>query len=188
MKNKAFTLLEITVVITIITLLSTVFIVNYRGGEQNFALKRSAHLVARDLRRAEEMAMSAKEFQGSVPPSVPPGGYGVYFSSDSRSYILFADLDNEKDYDGLSEKIEEIFLEKGVKIKQVAALWMVWKQTSTVFTPPDPAITNQLYGVSVDGTPFKTSISTLQVTLCLETDPSKTKTITVNKVGLIDIE
>ncbi len=61
-----------TVVISIIILLSTFFIANYRGGEKQFALKRSVHQLAQDLRRAQEMAMSSQKTPDGFGPETFP--------------------------------------------------------------------------------------------------------------------
>ena len=183
--NKAFTLLEITVVISIIILFSTVFIANYRGGEKQFALKRSANKLAQDLRRVQEMAMGGERFYGVFPQ----GGYGVYFAKNSGSYIIFADCNNNKTYDGgmsvcsnctgetcfenaHSEKKEEVFLEKGIYIKALVPFSL--DSLSVTFFPPDPTIT-------INPQANFASIS-------LTFDGISLKIITVNKVGLIDID
>lgn len=111
-KNEGFTLLEITVVVAVIALLSTIFLANYHGGEKQYALLRASHKLSQDLRMAEEMALSSRKtpvekFGGTFPR----GGYGVYVKisdlsiNDCPSYsqgyciILFADCDGEGDYD-----------------------------------------------------------------------------------------
>jgi len=111
-KDKGFTLLEITVVVAVIALLSTIFLVNYRGGDKQYALLRASHKLAQDLRTVEEMALSSRKtplekFGGTFPK----GGYGIYVKisnltvNDCPSYsqgyciILFADCDGEGDYD-----------------------------------------------------------------------------------------
>lgn len=155
MRNKrGFTLLEITVVVAIISLLATIFLANYRGGERQFALKRSAHKLAQDLRTVQEMALSGQR----TPPALfgeeifPRGGYGIYFSPDSNSYILFADCNDNKEYDPSGpatscleaspaipypEKIKDLFLEEGVKISELST----GPSLSITFFPPDPTIT-----------------------------------------------
>ena len=124
-KNNGFTLVEILVVIVIIMILTLVALPYFLQAGKQFALSRSAHKLAQDIRRAQEMSMSAKEFGGGVPP----GGYGIYFPNDSHNYILFADLDGGQDYDGSGEAAEEIFLEERQRKKmqqeeEVAGLWV----------------------------------------------------------------
>ena len=75
-KNGAgFTLIELLVITAIISLMSALIIPNLRFGEEQFAVQNSAHKLAQDLRIAQEMAMSASEFNEIIPQ----GGYGIYF-------------------------------------------------------------------------------------------------------------
>jgi len=130
-----FTLVELLVVTGIILLLTALTLLNFRGVERQLALSRSVHKLAQDLRRAQEMAMATSEFQGSVPK----GGYGVYFDiSEPEHYILFADFDGEHDFDGSSEIVEDIKIEKGIRISSLSS---PTSTLSIVFTPPDPTIT-----------------------------------------------
>jgi len=200
MSQKAFTLLEITVVIAIIGLLAVIVLANYRGGEKQSALLRSAHRLAQDLRQAEEMAISSRKTPGGceqIEEGVfPKGGYGIRFEKDSDSYILFADCDSEGDYDdsgsafyceegengaepglgnSLNEIIEEITLEEGIKIKKLQVDSFQVDFLPITFTPPDPTVTID----EGDG-------NEATITLCLKDNENITRTITVNKAGLID--
>ena len=167
-KKDSFTLIELLVVIAIIVILSTIVLANYRGGEEQYALQRSAHQLAQDIRKAEEMAMASKEFNGEIPQ----GGYGIYLVENSNSYILFADVDGEKDYDSGEEVGSPLELEKKVKICELSPSSSLF----ITFTPPDPTIN------------ISEERSEAKITLCLETDSSKTKIISVNKAGLIEIK
>lgn len=173
LKWKGFTLVELLVVTSIIILLSAIILPNYRGIERQFALQRSAHKLAQDIRRAGEMAMSTKEFQGKVP-----AGYGIYLKQGERDYLLYADTNppkgNEK-YDGGDGKIETINLEKGVYIKNISP-----SSLSINFKPPIPTVKIKT-GAGQDS-------ASAVITLSLESDSTKTKIIKVNSAGLIDVE
>lgn len=195
--NKAFTLLEITVVIAIIGLLAVIILVNYRGGEKQFALLRSTHRLAQDLRQAEEMAISSQEIplEFDQEGGFPKGGYGIYFEIDPtvpKGYhiILFADCDGEGDYDDLvtahtcaeatsgpgnsrDETIEELSLEEGIKIQKLQVDSFPVDFLPITFIPPDPTV------IIAGG-------NEAAITLCLKDNENITKTITVNKTGLID--
>lgn len=195
-KSKAFTLLELVVVLAIISLLAAIVLANYRGGEKQSALLRSTHRLAQDLRRAEEMAISSRKTPPEFGEEVfPQGGYGIYFEIDPsipKGYhiILFADCDREGDYDGWGsytcaeatsglgnsrdETIEVITLEEGIRIKELFPL-SPDNSLSITFIPPDPTVT-------IAGGDETVAV----ITLCLKDAPTITRTITVNKAGLID--
>ena len=167
MSQKSFTLIELLGVIGIIVILTAIIFPNYRVGASQFALERSAYKLAQDIRRAAEMAMSAKEFEEEIPK----GGYGAHFSTSWQAeYKLYADKNGNEEYNE-GEKVETIRLEKGVIIKEIS-----YPELSINFKPPAPTVK-----LSQDST-FVTII------LALEADPTKTKTIKVNKAGLIDVE
>jgi len=164
--SKSFTLVELLVAVGIIILLTALVLPDYRAGERQFALQRSASKLAQDLRRAQEMAMSAKE-----PPTAPDtfkGAYGINFQTNSSNYILFADLDNDQIYDS-GEEIETLPLEKKVKISNLSPA----SPLTISFTPPDPTVN------------INPSDSLVTITL---TNNGQTKIIKVNKVGLIYVQ
>ncbi len=170
--NKGFTLIEILVVVSIIILLTAITLPHLRAGEEQLALQRSGHRLAQDLRRAKEMAMSAKEFPGVHPEFI--GAYGIKFRENSSEYILFADLNNDGVFSD-PEEIERLTLEEGVTIQALfpvaADILMI------VFIPPDPSISIQpplitgFAAITIAGAPDLSSII-----------------IKVNQAGLISIE
>jgi len=163
--QRAFTLIELMVVASIIIILSAVALLNYRSGESQFALQRSANKLAQDIRRAQEMAMSAKEFGGTVPE----GGYGINFQTTATSsYILFADLNDNGVFDS-GETIEKPSLEEGVRISNLSPS----SPLNVTFSPPDPT------------TNINLSDTLAIITI---TNDIQTKIIRVNKAGLIYVE
>ncbi len=169
-KNGAgFTLVEILVAISIIFLLSAILIPGYGMARDQFSLLRSALKLAQDLRRAQEMATSAKEFEGKIPP-----GYGIYLERGGKNYLLYADTNpqggNEK-YDGGDTVVETIGLESKVYIKEVLP-----SSLSINFRGPAP-----ITRISGDA-------NSVTITLALETDPTKIQEIFVNKAGLIYVK
>ncbi len=168
--KKGFTIVELVVVTSIIALMSTLVMANYRVGGKTLALQRSAYKLTQDLRGAQEMAMSAQEVSGSVPY-----GFGIYFDQTSPEYYkLFADLDGDKAWDGEGENIEIFQLEKEVQISGLSPT----SAFSIVFTPPDPIV--WINGVS--------SGAESRINLSLKDGSGEQRTVFINTAGLITIE
>lgn len=121
------------------------------------------------------MAISVKEQSGTIPL----GGYGVYFEvidSEYNAYI-YADNGNQR-YDSSDEEIEKISLEKETKIKKVGN---GSQKYSINFTPPDPLVS--FYEGST-----QLAQKELEIIVSLRKDPSVTKSVIVNKSGLIYVK
>ena len=188
-KNSAgFTLAEVLIVIVIILFLFPMVLTNYNAGEKQFSLYRSAHGLAQELRNTQEMAMIGKITPVQFGQNFPAGGYGLYFEDYKNSYILFADCDGDNKYDSSGsatmcdnastgpgesypEKIKEFFLEPGVIILSIIPS----EPLAILFFPPTPIIT-------INPQPFDNQAI---ITISLS---GKTKTITINTVGLIDVD
>ncbi len=168
---NAFTLVELMVVIALISLFSILTMANYRSGDSQLKLQRSSYKLAQDIGRAEEMAISAKSFQGIIP-----GGYGIYFNLiQPNQYILFADKDGGKDYD-VGEAVETFNFENTVSLQ--ALVPSAGNSLAIIFSPPDPTIS-----FSPDSAVVSVTIKATGLTM-----PGSQKTIQVNKVGLISVQ
>lgn len=180
LKWGGFTLIELLVVIGIIILLSVIILPNYRTAAAQFALERSAHKLAQDIRRAAEMAMSAKELPSGG--GMPAGGYGVYFDIGwhNKGYRLYADTKppaGNEFFTSADTIIETIELEKGVIIQGINT---PPNKVGINFKPPAPTVKIKYSAAD--------EVGEVIIVLALESDSTKTKTIKVNKAGLIDVE
>ncbi len=158
------------VVMFIVVLFSAVILANYRQGEKDYALSADAQNLVAELRRAQNMAMSGVELSGDYY------GYGIRFSkSVLESYILFADENDSKKYDGSDKLVKTISLSEGIKIKDLS---VPSNNLDIYFASPDPI--TYINGTSTPG-------ASESVTLEIE-GTSKTKTITVSASGLITLD
>ncbi|MFC1700753.1 Tfp pilus assembly protein FimT/FimU [Patescibacteria group bacterium] len=129
MKNNGFTLIEILIVMSVIVIITTIVLVNFRGGERGNLLKSSVQEVVLNLRKAQNMAITAQKFGANMPY-----GYGVYFSLASpQSYIIFADMDNNQSYTNASENFEVISMSSKIEISSLNPA----SPTSFIFTIPE---------------------------------------------------
>jgi prepilin-type N-terminal cleavage/methylation domain-containing protein len=173
--KKGFTLVELLTVLAIILTLISIFFPLYRTAQKQYILESAAQKLAQDIRRAQEMAISARVC-GPCGNKVPPG-YGIYLQQGNTSYFIYADTNpaqGNEIYDGGDVKIETISFEGKVFIKNVNP-----SSLSINFKPPDPKIR---IGNSSQ------SLNEASITISLLNDTSKTKTIRVNKAGLIYVE
>ncbi len=168
-KGAGFTLVELLVVVSLISLFSVLLMTNYRSGDAQLKLQRSSYKLAQDIGRAEEMAISAKDFQGTIP-----SGFGIYLNLNQPSqYILFADLNANKQYD-TGEAVETLKFENTVSLQALVPI-SAGSSLAITFSPPDPTIS-----FSPDSAVVSVTIKTTGV--------ASQKTIQVNKVGLISVQ
>ena len=98
--QKAFTLVEMLVVLAIISMVMIVTLLSSNQFNQSIILVDTAHSVAMSIREAQTFGISTKQFSG-----VQDAGYGVSFtSSKTNGYTLFADIYPAKPGDSLSGK------------------------------------------------------------------------------------
>ena len=187
-----FTLTELLVTTSIIFIMSAAVVINYESGKGQLSIQRSTNKLAQDIRRAQEMAMSAKECpvgtgcQGNIPY-----GYGIFAVENETQYILYADTQPSPGGDEYytlgppeDDMVETIDLENGVVICDIQKTGggVGPDQVSINFRPPDPKVKIQ-YSVG--------QVENFWVEIILGTDcvnPANNKKVTVNAVGLVEVE
>ncbi len=173
-KIKGFTLIEVLVILSIITIMTISVFSNYGKNNEVFALERSSQKIAQDIRRAQEMATSGLESASSIL------GYGVYFStSNPTSYLIYEEVNDASpimSYETGDITKETINLENGVEILSLVDSVSV-SNISISFEPPNPL-------TYIDG---DFSDKTAIITLCVASDHTKTRTITINSAGMVQV-
>lgn len=210
-KKSGFTLVELMVTMSVMAILTTVFFVNFRAGNQKLTVDRSAQKLVNDLRLAEEMAMSAKECTlnqcaslkceppmcTSCNPSdcqqcsgaIPQGGYGVFLNDFGQSnlYVLYADTSGNEIYDQcIDAVVKQVSFDPGVLINYIGAYvggsYHHTDALSINFKPPDPIVK-----ITYSPNPLP-MVPEGQITLYIRGYPAgPTQTVRVNKAGLIYI-
>lgn len=199
-KKAGFTVIELIVTAAVIVFLMATVIINYKPSNQKAALDRTAYNLSKQIRLAEEMALSSAIFNGTEPASVPAGGYGVYLSSLAEFDFkggIFADVNGDGFYTpgdilNAEEKVFAFDMEKGVMIKEIAYLESGFSATSpkisVVFLPPDPIVNFYKSATNILNT-----TSEISIVLCTTQDGiscalgGQEDIIKINKIGQTDI-
>ncbi|MFA6194808.1 MAG: type II secretion system protein [Patescibacteria group bacterium] len=183
--KKAFTLIEMVVSISMITIVTALFIVNYRSANKRTDLIMTAQNLVADIHLAQNNTLGLVKYNDTVPA----GGWGISFDVDNDHYILFADLDSPEDAGYMSmDEATEARPEYGGRTTQLAPDIRISKLTldggtevnaaSVTFLPPDPR-------TNIFDTNTATS-SALEIELT-EGRNNSIKTVRVNFLGLVEV-
>lgn len=167
-KKNGFTLIELIVTISIIAVVSSILVVNFRQGEQAYKLQRNARLVVQGIRKAQNMALSSSEHNGEIKDY-----YGVYFDSAGTDFFYVFASDNKTYNPGSNEEVERIELEEGIVIKDVSK-----NNLNILFSPPYAVVS------------FNPSVSSATITVGKTTGvcPQDCRYIKINDKGWIAVE
>lgn len=198
--ERGVTLVEIVAVVFMIALFSTILIADFPKIQRQFTLSRTAYNLAQSLRKAQDLGLSGIRMNDSNANQIPAKGYGVFIdkTADPTQYIIYADIGTivsaaDQKFNSTNIKcsgqsnfttdciveiinvtkenselyIKEIKGESGVSYSAYV---------SVNFSPPDPI-------VNIDPASAKVGI-----VLGLTSDDSSTRTVWVNKSGLISVE
>lgn len=179
-----FAMVEVLVVISIITVLVAVTITNFPKIRSQLALSRATYIFAENVRKTQQMALSAVPYRDSLGAEQEINGYGVYvdlIDLGNKKYIIYADKSlGNKEYDSLDYVIEIIDFsssEDGVIIKEINSVFS--NQVSINFGFPKIEVSiNQL----------NQGQNNVEVVFALESDQTKTKSFLVSTSGLIEVK
>ena len=178
MVSRGVTIVELIVSIALMALIAGAVFVNWQPADETFALVRSAHQLAGDLRRAQQLSISTRVFSCSEVHA-DYSGYGLYLTDNQPTqYLIFENCgSNNRLYDQLIDQAFEFHqFENDVRIKSIDVGGPA-VSASVLFVPPDPIvyINDQKIGVEAI------------IILELVNSPSETKEIKINTGGRIEI-
>lgn len=171
MTSKAFTLIELLIVISIIIIFSGIIFVNYGTSSSFFALDRSSQRLAQDLRKLEEMSLGIRSGTGVT-------GYLMYFDKVGSPYGYSMYGDNGNNVYGSGDVLEQSFsLESGIKICNLKDNAADVNTISASVVAPNPKV--YIEGVFPG--------HEASIILCIISDVTETRTVKINSSGRIDI-
>jgi len=117
--KKAYTVAELLVVISLITIFSGIGLYFSYKVKQVNRLERAKIFLASKIHLARSYALSPRKVNGATP-----FGFGIYISHfPTDHFYLFADLDNDHEYSTSSDVIiKKFFLEKLTEISSACFL------------------------------------------------------------------
>ncbi len=135
LREKGFTLIEMLVVVFIVGIMSVLVFANYRDNRDKYELYQAAQKLESDIRKMQNMAINGVEIPGICSTANTCHGYGIYINfADGNSYILFADKNNDQDYDnGIDGIYETVQMPSKVSFNNVDP-----NPLNIFFRPPDP--------------------------------------------------
>ena len=184
--KKAFTLIEMVISISIIAMVTALFIANYRSANKRTDIIMTAQNLVADMHLAQNNTLGLVKYNDAVPA----GGWGLAFNVNQNYYTLFADLDapGTSGYMNMDAATEAnpnyggrvTRLPEGITISKLTTTGSTTNDTVDVtFLQPDPR--TNIYRVTAAATS-----TALEIEL-KEARNNSIKTIRVNFLGLAEV-
>ncbi len=164
-------MIELLVAIAIIGIIAAIVLPSYNKARNSKELLLAREQIAGDIRMAQNYSYNVLKFNDG---SFPAGGYGIDFSLSRGTYIIFADINSNQNYDGAAEVFQEISFPGNVEMSLLEGDGNPVNFADVVFKPP--------YGnVSIKSS----GIGYAELEIKIKNSDGETKTITVNDSRLI---
>jgi len=170
--KKGFTLIELMISVSIIAMISTLYLTNYQGANKQSQLSLATQKLASDIRLAQNYSLGLLDYEGDIPD----GGWGINLKKGNDYYTIFADSgDGFYAFDDV-EEYRRVDLPNGVIIDSLVVGDIPDPESNLdiVFLPPDPIT----YINAIDDT---------KVEITLKNIENSVSKIEVNFFGLIDV-
>ena len=180
-QNKGFTVIELLVVLSIMTAITGIVLVNYRGYGANAVFANASEDLVLALREAQVYGVGVKGSTGCTAGSPFDCGYGVYFSTiSSNGIIIFADNNGNSIYDaGVDNIVQKINWQPSINITSVSCNGGACggNVMSVTFKRPNPSAIIHDSGA--------TSYNTGKITI---SDGTKTSFVQITSAGQISLQ
>lgn len=181
--QKGITLIEIMVILSIISIITGITISDFPKMKTQLGLNRVVYMIFQDVKNAQ--GLSGSGFHGNIleDPNIVPLGYGVFIDLDSlgnKKYLVYADINGDNQYnfenDYIIKEVDFSFQEKGIIIKEIKN---APSRLSINFSPPnfDTKISNLYLGHD-----------NIEIIVAIDTSLQTTRSVYINKVGLIEVK
>lgn len=194
--KRGFTMVEVVVMLSIITLLSGVVLFSFTGLNEGGALTRASRELALGIRRAQNQALAVRKLALETPTTKIPRAVGVRLQQNQTYFFLFGDInpnnnpainDENFKYD-LGEKIIDstVTFDRNIKIDSVTC---TLGTTSSSCSPVNILFSNPFGNVSItDDSSPKGLIIADRIEIRLKAPSGGTKTVTVLKSGQVSVQ
>ncbi len=196
--HKGFSLVELLVSISIVTMIMTVVLFGYSTFNDNLALSAAGQELAIAVRQTQSYGLNVKEV--TAGSGLFSYAYGIYFdpNTSSSDFYIFVDANNNKVYDvgsgcgsgaNSTECVEKISLRNNVTIYQICDASACPPSLSTRkldITFLRPNTDANIYFTDINGTILSGPVSTGKVRLI--SPKGKTLTVEVQSTGQISIQ
>ena len=176
MNNKGFTMIELLVMIGIVSALSSILFIDFSKNNKDFSLDRASQRLSQDIRRTQEMAVSA------LVGTANTKGYGIYLdksNGNNTQYRIYRNENTTPAFElGTDYVMETIIMEKGIQICDIKDNTVSESDNvmSISFEPPDlNYIEANYYGHEAE------------IKVCVVSDNTKYKLIKVNNAGRVEM-
>jgi len=190
--KNGFTLVELMVTVSIVSLLMATILFNYSTFTDNLALSSAEQEVSVAIRQAQTYGINVRE--SSVSSGVFDYGYGVYFDpTDNGNYYLFVDSNGDKKYtpgngcgSGSTECVSKFTLRNNVKISNVCDPTTCYNTKTLNITFLRPIPDANVYLFNSDGTIYSGPITTGKIELT--SAKGKVARVTIENTGQIVVQ
>jgi prepilin-type N-terminal cleavage/methylation domain-containing protein len=193
-RKKGFTVTELMISMTIMTVILVVVVFKGKDLSSNIALSDAIQQVSLSLREAQAYGISVKE--DTANPGQFTNAYGVTFDTGANtSSFIFSDRDANGFYDGggscVGECVQKIDLSNNITISAICVspnsgsgcVSMTKAHISFLRPNPEPVIR-----ATNNGGNNMSGVTYYSATITLRNNLGRTRSVVIDNVGKIDIQ